>query len=126
MPLLSYYQNIMTTDRNAVILTSKTSINVATGAVTIIEGKRVLVTAGVGTGVITVTLPQIFRNVVSIQSWVVDTALAGMQLIPTSDVTVVQGNKSQFTATLTKLASGAPAAVTTGTYTIGIEVVAAA
>lgn len=126
MPLLSYYQNIMTTDRNAVIMTTKVSINAATGAVTVVEGKRLGITAGVGTGVLTVVLPQIFRNVVSIQSYVIDPALAGLQLIPTSDVTVVNKTQSQFTATLTKLTSGAPAAVTTGTYTVGIEIVAAA
>lgn len=125
MPLLSYFTNVLSTDRQTVILTSKFSLNAATGVVTTIEGKRVGVLAGVGTGVITITLPQIFRNVVSIQSFVVDPSLSGLQLTPTSDVTPI-GTKSQFTATLTKLASGVPAAVTTGTYTIGLEVVAAA
>lgn len=125
MPLLSYYTNILSTDRQAVLLTSKFSLNTATGVVTTIEGKRVGVAAGVGTGTITITLPQIFRNVVSIQSWVVDSALAGLQLTPTSDITPV-GSKSQFTATLTKPVSGALTPVTTGTFTIGVEVVAAA
>lgn len=134
MPLQSYNTNVLSTDRNAVILTTKFTVNAATCVVTLLEGKRLSVVEGnsgtvaapVGTGTFTITLPQIFRNVVSIQSYVIDTALAGLQLIPTSDVTVVNKTQSQFTATLTKLVSGAPAAVTTGTYTIGIEVVAAA
>lgn len=134
MSLQSYFTNILSTDKQAVILTSKVTVNVATCAVTLIEGKRLSIVEGnsgtvaapVGTGTFTITLPQIFRNVVSIQSWVVDAGLTGAQLIVTSDVTVVNRTQSQFTATLTKLVSGAPAAVTTGTYTIGLEIVAAA
>lgn len=125
MPLLSYFTNILTTDHQNVILTAKFTVDAATGTVKTISGKRLAITAGVGTGALTITLPQIFKNVVCIKSHVVDTALAGMQLVPTSDVTIT-GSKSQFTATLAKLTGAAPAAVTTGVYTIGLEIIAAA
>lgn len=125
MPLQSYYTNVLSTSKQQVNLLTKFSVNIATGVVTPIEGKRVQVSAGVGTGVLTITLPQNFKNVIGVFDFVVDPSLVGADFIPTADITS-SGTTSYITGTLTKQASGAPVPVTTGTFTIGLVIVAAA
>lgn len=106
--------------KNPVLLTSKFTINVATGVVSPLNGKRIGLSAGVGTGVITMTLPQTFSAVEMIDPTVLDPTLTGAVLILTQAETVVGGKTTlQFT-----LAKGAtPAAITTGTFTCYIGIV---
>ena len=116
-----YNTGLVQTSKHPVLCSSKYSVNVATGAVTVLNGTRTQMTAGVGTGVLTVTLPQIFSAVESIHVQVLDPTLSGAQLILTQGETTVKNNTTlQFT-----LAKGAtPAAITTGTYTIYLSVIA--
>lgn len=125
MPLLSYYTNVLSTAKQQVNLTTKFSVDLAAGKVTILEGQRVAITAGVATGVITITLPQIFRNVVGVYDYVVDPTIVGADFTVTSDVVTV-GTKSQIQGTITKQASGAPVPVTSGVFTVGLVIIAAA
>ncbi len=115
-----YNTGLVQTSKHPVLCSSKFSINVATGAVTVLNGTRVQASAGVGTGVITVTLPQIFTAVESIHPQVLDGSLSGAQLILTQGETTVKNNTTlQFT-----LAKGStPAAITTGTFTVYLSVI---
>lgn len=125
MPLQSYYSNVLSTAKQLVVLTTKFSVDLAAGKVTPIEGPRIVTTAGVGTGVLTITLPQIFRNIVGVYDYVVDPTIVGADFTITADVVSV-GTKSQIQGTMTKQASGAPVPVTSGVFTVGLVIVAAA
>lgn len=115
-----YNTGLVQTSKHPVLCSSKYTVNIATGAVTVLNGTRVIATAGVGTGVITITLPQLFSAVESIHPQVLDPTLSGAQLILTQGETTVKGQTTlQFT-----LAKGSTlAAITTGTYTIYLSVI---
>lgn len=115
-----YNTGLVQTSKHPVLCSSKFSINIATGAVTVLNGTRVVATAGVGTGVITITLPQVFTAVESVHPQVLDSSLSGAQLILTQGETTV-GTKTTLQFTLAK--GSTPAAITTGTYTIYISVI---
>lgn len=123
-----YNTGLVHSARNPVFLTSKFTVNMATGAVTLLNGKRIGIAAGTtgsgtslaGTGVITMTLPQIFTAIEMLDPTVLDPTMTGANLILTQGETTV-GNKTTLQFTLAK--GSTPAAVTTGTFTMYIGLI---
>lgn len=109
-----YNTGLVQTARNPVLCTSKFTVNLATGVVTILNGKRNTISAGVGTGIVTIILPQIFTACEFADVIVLDPTLTGTYSILSQMETTVN-NKTQLQFTLAK--GGTPAAVTTGSFT---------